>query len=69
MNGFVDQGLNEADFEEPKGISVKSFDAFRKSDVFHVVARALMSYAMTTISFHLVPASSRFEPPTKTPLL
>lgn len=34
MNGFVDRGLNEADFAEPTGLSVKSFDAFRKSRVF-----------------------------------
>jgi len=37
MNGFVEHGLNEADFGEPKGISVKSFDAFRKFCIFHVV--------------------------------
>jgi len=30
MNGFAHRGLNEADFEEPQGLSVKSFDAFRK---------------------------------------
>ena len=37
MNGFVEHGLNEADFGDPKGISVRSFDAFRKSNNFHVV--------------------------------
>lgn len=29
MNGFADRGLSEADFSESRGISVKSFDAFR----------------------------------------
>jgi hypothetical protein len=29
-NGFAHHGgLHEADFEEPKGLSVKTFDAFR----------------------------------------
>jgi hypothetical protein len=31
MNGFANHHLNESDFEEPKGLSVKTFDAFRTS--------------------------------------
>lgn len=31
MNGFAHHDLNEDDFGDPKGISVKSFDAFRTS--------------------------------------
>jgi len=30
MNGFADRGLSEADFGDSKGVSVKSFDAFRR---------------------------------------
>jgi hypothetical protein len=31
MNGFTDHGdLQEVYFEEPKGLTMKTFDAFRK---------------------------------------
>jgi hypothetical protein len=30
-NGFAHHGDHGADFEEPKGLSVKTFDAFRTS--------------------------------------
>jgi len=51
MNGFVDHGLNEADFGEPEGISVKSFDAFRKSNAFryyHLIS-ALMPHVLSNL--------------------
>ena len=31
MNGFVEHGLDEGNFGDAKGISVKAFDAFRRS--------------------------------------
>jgi hypothetical protein len=30
-NGWADHSLNEDNFSEPAGVSVRSFDAFRKS--------------------------------------
>jgi hypothetical protein len=29
MNGWADHNLNEDNFSEPQGVSVRSFDAFR----------------------------------------
>jgi hypothetical protein len=34
MNGFTNHSnLNEVDFEESKGMSMKTFDAFRKDHI------------------------------------
>ena len=38
-NGWADHNLNEDNFSEPQGVSVKSFDAFRMAHVWHYVNR------------------------------